>query len=95
MAANEIRLTTDNEIMKTEIALSLLAAALLPACSSTQTSANNINGKNSRYANNAEPAPPAEGPNEADIPAEGPQDVNANPAYVPSPLLRRSAASQP
>ena len=82
--------------MKTLIALGLLAtAALLPACSSTQTTARDTHSA-SRFANNStEPAPPAEGPNDADIPAEGPQDVNANPAYVPSPLLRRSAASQP
>ena len=82
--------------MKTKIALSLLAAvALLPACATTKTTAWDTNAKSARYANNAaEPAPPAEGP-ETDIPSEGPQDVNANPAYVPTPLLRRSAASQP
>jgi ABC-type glycerol-3-phosphate transport system substrate-binding protein len=80
--------------MKTKLALILLAAAaLLPACSTTQT-AQDANTTSSRYANNSEPAPPAEGPAE-DIPAEGPRDVNANPAYVPTPLLRRSAASQP
>lgn len=81
--------------MKTKIALSLLAAAaLLPACSSTQTTTRESHAS-SRYANDSvEPAPPAEGPNDADIPAEGPQNVN-NPAYVPTPLLRRSAASQP
>lgn len=82
--------------MKTKLALSLLAAAaLLPACTSTQTTATD-DQKASRYANNslAEPAPPAEGP-EADIPAEGPRDVNANPAFMPSPLLRTSAAGGP
>ena len=51
--------------------------------------------KASRYANNSmEAAPPAEGP-EADIPTEGPADVNANPAYVPTPLLRTSAIGNP
>ena len=39
----------------------------------------------------AEPAPPAEGPE--DVPAEAPSDVNRNPAFVPSPLLLASAAS--
>ena len=85
--------------MKTQIALSLLAAALLlPACSSTQTAARDNDPKSSRYANNAigeEPAPPAEGPSEADIPSEGPPNVATNPAYIPSPLLRRSAAGGP
>ena len=81
--------------MKLKIALCLLAAALLPACTTTQTAANRYDDKGGRYADNmaAEPAPPAEGPTE-DIPAEGPHDVN-NPAYVPTPLLRSSAASQP
>ncbi len=82
--------------MKIKLALCLLAAALLPACTTTQTASNGAS-KNTRYANNAvgtEPAAPAEGPAE-DIPSEGPTDVNANPAYVPTPLLRGSAASQP
>ena len=80
--------------MKTKIALSLLAvAALLPACTNTQT-AGRYDDKGGRYANSAQPAPPAEGPI-TDIPAEGPRDVNANPAYVPTPLLRSSAAAQP
>lgn len=83
--------------MKIKIALCLLAAALLPACTTTQTSSNTAHDKSTRYANNAvgaEPAPPAEGPAE-DIPSEGPADVNANPAFVPTPLLRSSAAGDP
>ncbi|HEX3818426.1 MAG TPA: hypothetical protein VHW03_09065 [Chthoniobacterales bacterium] len=82
--------------MKTKIALCLLAAALLPACTTTRTASNGSDAKGGRYSDNtaAEAAPPAEGPTE-DIPAEGPRDVGANPAYVPTPLLRRSAASQP
>ncbi|MEO8043442.1 MAG: hypothetical protein ABI674_00930 [Spartobacteria bacterium] len=82
--------------MKTKIALSLfLALALLPACTTTTTTSTTSGDKTVRYANNAaEPAPPAEGP-EADIPAEGPTDPAANPAYVPTPLLRTSAASSP
>ncbi|MBA3830784.1 MAG: hypothetical protein H0X34_02595 [Chthoniobacterales bacterium] len=84
--------------MKIKIALCLLAAALLPACTTTRTASNSVNDKSTSYANNAvgeEPAPPAEGPAEADIPSEGPADVAANPAYVPTPLLRRSAATGP
>ena len=83
--------------MKTTLALSLLAAAaLLPACTTTTTTRTTSDDKASRYANNSlsEPAPPAEGP-ETDIPAEGPRDVNANPAFMPSPLLRTSAAGGP
>lgn len=77
--------------MKTKLALSLLVVALLPACATTKTTSTSSDGK--RYANNSmEAAPPAEGP-EADIPAEGPHDVNVNPAYVPTPLLRNSAMS--
>ena len=83
--------------MKIQTALcTLIALALLPACSTTQTTSNSSD-KSTRYANNAvgeEPAPPAEGPAE-DIPSEGPTDVHANPAYVPTPLLRRSAATGP
>lgn len=86
--------------MKTKIALSLLVAALLPACTTTKTASNTRTTndykdfKSTRYANNLAPVPPAEGP-AADIPSEGPPDVNANPAYVPTPLLRASAASNP
>ena len=86
--------------MKIKIVLCLLAAALLPACTSTKTmtpTASNNDPKAARYADNAaatEVAPPGEGPAE-DIPSEGPADVHANPAYVPTPLLRGSAASHP
>jgi hypothetical protein len=84
--------------MKTKLAICLLTLALLPACETTKKSAKMSTGdyKSTRYANNSmgEPTPPAEGP-EADIPAEGPADVNRNPAYVPSPLLRGSAAASP
>ncbi len=82
--------------MKTKIALSLLlVAALLPACTTTTTTSTSTDDKSARYASNAaEPAPPAEGP-EADIPSEGPADPRTNPAYMPTPLLRTSAASSP
>jgi hypothetical protein len=86
--------------MKTKTALCLLAAALLPACTTTKTASNTRTTsdykdyKGTRYANNSvgEPAPPAEEPTP---PSEGPHDVNVNPAYVPSPLLRASAAASP
>ena len=38
-----------------------------------------------------EPAPPAAGPE--DVPADAPQNVYDNPALVPTPALRQSAAS--
>ena len=82
--------------MKRKLALSsLLMAAFLPACTTVKTTWRE-NAKSSRYANNAigEPAPPAAA-SEADIPAQGPADINANPAYMPTPLLRSSAASGP
>jgi ABC-type enterochelin transport system substrate-binding protein len=81
--------------MKTKLALSLFVAVLLSACSSTKTTTTSTtmstDPKAGRYA---EAAPPAEGP-EADIPTEGPADVNVNPAYMPSPLLRNSAVGGP
>jgi hypothetical protein len=39
----------------------------------------------------ADPAPPAEGPE--DVPAEAPVDPNRNPGLLPTPLLRTNAAS--
>ena len=73
--------------MKTSIALSLLlAVALLPACTTTKTTSTNTDYKSARYASSAaEPAPPA----------EGPLNPETNPAYMPTPLLRTSAASHP
>lgn len=89
-----LRLESEIE-MKITLTLSLLlAVALLPACTTTKTASTNRDYKSGRYANNTEAAPPAEGP-EADIPSEGPADVNLNPAYVPTPLLRTNAAASP
>jgi hypothetical protein len=84
--------------MKRKLAVCLLAAALLPACTTTRTAQNartSSDYKGTRYANNAieEPPPPAEGP--GDIPNPGPADLMRDPAYVPSPLLRASATSSP
>jgi hypothetical protein len=73
--------------MKIKIALSLIVLGFLPACTSTKT-ASDTGDKTARYANYAagqEPAPPA----------EGPADINVNPAYIPTPLLRSSAAANP
>jgi len=90
--------------MKVEIALCLFSLAFLPACSTTsqttgshQTLEQRLNAK---YATSAtgpgalgeEPAPPAEGPD--DVPADAPNNVDHNPALMPSPLLRYWAASR-
>jgi len=85
--------------MKIEIAVCLLSAALLSACSSTsQTTAGHQTLEQrmaAKYAtndvNSTEPAPPAEGP--GDVPSDAPNNVNDNPALVPTPALRLSAAS--
>jgi hypothetical protein len=84
--------------MKITIATCLLSLALLPACSTTQTTAQHDTLEQRLTAKYAatetageEPAPPAEGPE--DIPADAPQDVIHNPTLVPTPLLRVSAAS--
>ena len=74
--------------MKINIALSLIALAFLPACDTTKTASNTALQNDARSPNNAadqEPPPPA----------EGPADINANPAYIPTPLLRSSAAASP
>ena len=86
--------------MKIEIAFCLLSAALLSACSSTsQTTAEHQTLEQrltAKYASNdtataGDPAPPAEGP--GDVPADAPTSIDDNPALVPSPALRLSAAS--
>jgi hypothetical protein len=86
--------------MKIEIAACLLSLALLPACSTTsQTTAEHQSLEqrlNAKYASadtaTAEPAPPAEGPE--DVPADAPTNVDRNPTLMPSPLLRYWAASR-
>jgi hypothetical protein len=79
-----------------KFAICLLTAGFLCSCASTQVTKNGTleERMKQQQANAyvvAEPAPPAEGPE--DVPAESPSDVNRNPALVPSPLLRASAAS--
>jgi hypothetical protein len=87
--------------MKIQIATCLLGLALLPACSTTQMTAQHETLEQrlkNKYAGAdtatvaGEPAPPAEGPE--DVPAEGPNDPNDNPKVVPTPLLRYWAASR-
>jgi hypothetical protein len=86
--------------MKIKIAICLLGLALLPACSTTQSTAQHETLEQrlkNKYANAdtttaGEPAPPAEGPE--DVPAEGPSDVDSNPKLVPTPLLRYWASSR-
>jgi hypothetical protein len=88
--------------MKIEIAVCLLSLALLSACSSTsQTTAGHQTLEQRLMAKYAsadtatapadEPAPPAEGPQ--DVPPDAPTSVYRNPALVPTPVLRYSAAS--
>ena len=79
----------------------LLALSLLPACTTTnatadrqpaarQTMTDRLLAQQGGVGSAAEPAPPAEGPE--DIPAEGPVDPNRNPGLLPTPLLRTNAA---
>ena len=85
--------------MKIQIASCLFCVALLSACSSTsQTTADHQTLEQrltAKYATAdtkvAEPAPPAEGPE--DVPAEAPNRIDQNPALVPSPSLRQNAAA--
>ena len=83
--------------MKIKIAACLFSLALLSACSTTQMAERQTLEQRlmNKYAGtdvaSAQPAPPAEGPE--DIPADGPTDPNRNPKLVPTPLLRVSAAS--
>ena len=81
-----------------KIATCLLAASLVTACSTTQSTAGRQTLEQRMIAQNSagpggidEPMPPAEGPE--DIPAEGPVDPNRNPGLLPTPLLRASAAA--
>jgi len=79
--------------MITKIAAGLLAVTLLASCSSTtttqRTTLRETNAARLAAADANNPAPPAEGPEEV---GAGPLDPAKNPALVPSPLLRNSAA---
>ena len=81
-----------------KFATCLLALSFLSACQTTSSMANRQTLEQRLMAENTvnpygaeEPMPPAEGPE--DIPAEGPVDPARNPALLPSPLLRASAAA--
>jgi len=82
--------------MITKITAGLLAVTLLASCSSTNTAQRttlretNAARLAAADTNLSEPMPPAEGPE--DVAADGTNDINRNPALVPSPLLRRNAA---
>jgi hypothetical protein len=84
-----------------KIVTPVFALALLGACQTTTTAQRqNLEQRkvaerqqnHATYAANTdvEPPPPAEGPQDA---PENARDPNRNPALVPSPLLRYSAAS--
>jgi hypothetical protein len=83
-----------------KIAACLLTVAFFTACQSTQTASKRTTLRE-MYASNTnassysadEPAPPAEGPEDA--PPERLMDPVKNPALVPSPLLRVNAAGSP
>jgi hypothetical protein len=80
--------------MITKIAAGLLAVTLLASCTSTTTTTKRTTLRETNAARLAgtdttDPAPPAEGPEEV---GAGPNDPVQNPALVPSPLLRSSAA---
>lgn len=83
-----------------KIATCLLFFAVFTACESTSTADRQTLEERmmAKYASadtttteSGEPLPPAEGPE--DIPAEGPTDPVRNPALLPSPMLRWSAAA--
>jgi hypothetical protein len=87
--------------MITKIAAGLFVIAAFAACQTTdlahrqsleqRTLARREGNPNFVPNSQAEPPPPAEGPDDAP-PGPG-RDPNRNPALVPSPLLRYSAAS--
>ena len=80
--------------MITKITAGLLAVTLLAACETTttakRTTLREMNSTRLASTDTTEPAPPAEGPEDAI--GEAPKDVVKNPALVPSPLLRNNAA---
>ena len=80
--------------MITKITAGLLAVTLLAACETTttakRTTLREMNTTRLASTDTTEPAPPAEGPEDAV--GEAPKDPAKNPALVPSPLLRNSAA---
>jgi len=85
--------------MMIKIATCLLALSVFTACQSTQSTASSSHRQtlaertlaaNQNATVSGAEAPIAAGPE--DIPAEGPVDPGSNPALLPTPLLRASAA---
>ncbi len=84
--------------MMIKLAVCLLALSSFTACQTTSRTAGRENLQSrmlaQRTASNpntvAEPAPPAEGPE--DVPATRSVDPNRNPSLLPTPLLRQNAA---
>jgi hypothetical protein len=88
--------------MMIKVATCLLALSVLTSCQTTSATAGNQRAprptlKEKMLAQNtatpgttAEPAPPAEGPE--DVSARGTVDPNRNPGLLPTPLLRGNAA---
>ena len=82
-----------------KIAACLLTVAFFTACQSTQTASKRTTLREMYASADAssysaiDPAPPAEGPEDA--PPERLMDPVKNPALVPSPLLRMNAAGSP
>lgn len=82
-----------------KIATCLLALAVFTACESTTSTASRQTLEQRRLAATtgattnslAEPAPPAEGPE--DVAADRPVDPSRNPGLLPTPLLRANAAA--
>jgi hypothetical protein len=96
-----VRFSPERHNMILKIVTSVFALALMSACQTTQTAQRQTleqrtlakRQNHATYAANSdvEPPPPAEGPQDA---PDGAGDPNRNPALVPSPLLRYSAASR-
>ncbi len=88
--------------MNLKITIALLECVFLGACQTPTTTAQRQKlservlaqrqSNPSASLDSVEPPPPAEGPD--DVPAGVTQDPNRNPALLPSPLLRYSAASR-
>jgi hypothetical protein len=87
--------------MKTKFPFILLLTASLTACTSTTTKTTSQytddKSKGARYAANSFEPSALDEQLQNDIPREGPAPANFgdNPAYMPTPLLRQSAAGGP
>jgi hypothetical protein len=85
--------------MKTKFAFILLVAASLAACTTTvkTTQSSDDKSKGSLYAATSLETNALDERLQNDIPAEGPApgNLNDNPAYIPTPLLRQMAAGGP